>query len=281
MYLANVDFDALIREDVPYFDLTSYVLGIDEQPGEISFFTREDCVVCGSEEVIEIFRRLGIEPDSTVPSGTPVAAGSELVSGHGAAGRLHMAWKVGQNLLDHMSGIATKTRRMVDAAHAVAPDLPILTTRKMYPGTRALSIKAVMAGGAVPHRLGLSETVLIFQQHCNILGGFEELLRRIPELKRLCCEKKLLVETERQEEAIALCEAGADGIQFDKFSPPQLCAAADELTRRFPGVVVLAAGGINEGNVAQYAAAGISGIVTTNLYSAPAVDIGVRLELCR
>lgn len=281
MYLANVDFDALIREDVPYFDLTSYVLGIDEQPGRISFFTREDCVVCGSEEVAEIFRRLGIELDSAVPSGETVAAGGELVAGHGPAGRLHMAWKVGQNLLDHMSGVATKTRRMVEAAHAVSPELPILTTRKMYPGTRALSVKAVMAGGAVPHRLGLSETVLIFEQHRNILGGFEALLQRLPKIKRLCCEKKLLVETESLEEALALCEAGADGIQFDKLSPQALCAAADALRGRFPEVVILAAGGINAENVAQYAAARVSGIVTTSLYSAPAADIGVRIELRR
>lgn len=51
MYLAKADFDALIREDVPYFDLTSFALGIDSQAADIAYFTREDCVVCGSEEV--------------------------------------------------------------------------------------------------------------------------------------------------------------------------------------------------------------------------------------
>ena len=55
MYLANVDFDALIREDVPYFDLTSFELGLDHEPARIACFTRENCVVCGTEEAAEIF----------------------------------------------------------------------------------------------------------------------------------------------------------------------------------------------------------------------------------
>ncbi|MCD8192845.1 MAG: ModD protein [Oscillospiraceae bacterium] len=277
MYLAKADFDALIREDVPYFDLTSFALGIDSQPADIAYFTREDCVVCGSEEVAEVFRRLGITADSVVPSGTAVGAGAVLVSGHGGAGRLHEAWKVGQNLLDHLSGVATATRRMVDAVHAVNPELPVLTTRKMYPGTKALAVKAVMAGGALPHRLGLSETVLVFKQHLDIIGGMDELLRRLPEMKQRCCEKKIIVECETLETAEALCAAGADGIQFDKLTAPEFRAAAEALTARFPHVILLAAGGINAKNAADYAAAKISGIVTTAVYTAPTVDIGVKI----
>lgn len=278
MYLANVDFDALIREDVPYFDLTSFALGIDGQAAKICYFTREDCVVCGTEEVSEIFRRLGLTLTSAVPSGTFVPAGTELLTGRGPAGAVHTAWKVGQNLLDHTSGIATKTKRLVDAVHAVNPALPVLTTRKMFPGTKALAIKAIMAGGAVPHRLGLSETVLVFKQHLNMIGGLDALLSRLPEMKRVCCEKKILVEAEDLDMAVQLCQAGADGIQFDKFSPQALAEAAELLSARFPGVVLLAAGGINEKNAAQYACAKISGIVTTSLYTAPATDIGVRIQ---
>lgn len=278
MYLAQVDFDALIREDVPYFDLTSVALGIESQPAEISYFTREDCVVCGSEEVAELFRRLDITLDHTIPSGTAISAGTEIISGHGAAERLHTAWKVGQNLLDHLSGIATQTKRMADIAHTVNPALPILTTRKMYPGTKALSIKAVMAGGALPHRLGLSETILIFRQHYAMLGGFDKLLSCIPKMKQMCCEKKIIAEAEHFEMAEALCEAGVDGIQLDKFSPQEAYEAAEKLSARFPHIVLLAAGGINETNIAAYAAAKISGVVTTSLYSAAPIDVGVKIN---
>lgn len=277
MYLAQIDFDALIREDVPYFDLTSYTLELDRQRVRIACFTRQDCIVCGTEEADAVFRKLRIETVGIQPSGTAVSAGTELIVGVGEACNVYTAWKVVQNLLDHTSGIATKTRRLVDAAHAVAPGLSILTTRKMFPGTRALSIKGVVAGGAMPHRLGLSETILVFPHHINVLGGMEEFLRRLPELKRSCCEKKVLVETGDPQTALTLCRAGADGIQFEKLSPGVLCEACEAIRAEFPDAVLLAAGGINEKNVGEYAKAAINGIVTTSLYTAQPVDVGVRI----
>lgn len=277
MYLAQIDFDALIREDVPYFDLTGFALGLDRQAARISCFTREDCVVCGTEEADEIFRRLRIETVQMHPSGSAVPAGTELITGVGAANKVLTAWKVVQNLLDHTSGIATKARRLVDAAHAVNPELSVLTTRKMFPGTKALAIKGIMAGGALPHRLGLSETVLVFQQHLNLLGGMEAFLQKLPELKRSCCEKKILVETSSAETALELCRAGADGIQFEKLPPDGLREACEAVAAQFPQAVLLAAGGINEKNVAEYAKAKIHGVVTTSLYTAQPIDVGVRI----
>lgn len=277
MYLAQIDFDALIREDVPYFDLTGFALGLDRQTAQIACFTRQDCVVCGTEEADAVFRRLQIETTQMHPSGAAVPAGTELITGVGASCNVFTAWKVVQNLLDHTSGIATKTRKLVDAAHAVNPELSVLTTRKMFPGTKALAIKGIMAGGAMPHRLGLSETVLVFPQHINLLGGMEAFLKKLPELRCACCEKKILVETSSAETALELCRAGADGIQFEKLPPDALQEACAAITAEFPNAILLAAGGINEKNVAEYAKAKIHGIVTTSLYTAQPVDIGVRI----
>jgi molybdenum transport protein len=277
MYLAQLDFDALIREDVPYFDLTGFSLGLDQQQAAIACFTREDCTVCGTEEAAEIFRRLQIETTHMEPSGTAVQAGAVLIAGAGAACKVLTAWKVVQNLLDHASGIATKTRHLVDAAHQVRPGLAVLTTRKMFPGTRALAIKGIMAGGAMPHRLGLSETVLVFPQHIKLLGGMEAFLQKLPALKASLCEKKILVETSDGDTALALCRAGADGIQFEKLSPAALEAACQQVKAEFPQAVLLAAGGIQPENVAEYAKAPISGIVTTSLYTAKPIDLGVRI----
>ena len=277
MYLANVDFDALIREDVPYFDLTGFELGLDHEPARIACFTREDCVVCGTEEANEVFRRLGIETLSFIRSGEEAHAGDELIVGKGEASRVLTAWKVVQNLIDHTSGIATKTKRFADAAHAVNPDVAILTTRKMFSGTKALSIKAIMAGGAVPHRLGISETILVFAQHMNLLGGFDNFLKKLPRMKHACCEKKILVETGDLEEALACLRAGADGIQLEKLSPAELKEICIQIRGEFPDAVLLGAGGINENNVSEYARASIDGIVTTSLYMAKPVDVGVRI----
>jgi molybdenum transport protein len=183
IFFSNEEIDGLIKEDVPYLDLTSLALGIKDQQGTITYFTREDAVVCGTEEAGQVFDRLHINLNYAVPSGQAVKAGDVLISGTGRAADLHMAWKICQNILDHCSGIATKTRRMVDLAKSYNPDLSILTTRKCFPGTKELAIKAILSGGAMPHRLGLSETILIFKQHMNFIGGAvkkESLWKRIP-----------------------------------------------------------------------------------------------------
>ncbi len=278
LFLTGEEIDRLIKEDVPYIDLTSWSLGINNTPGTISYFTREDAVVCGTEEVMQIFDRLHIQGKDFIPSGQKVHAQDVLISGVGRSQDLHMAWKVSQNILDHCSGIATKTQKMVERVKKHNPNLSIFTTRKIFPGTKALAVKSIMAGGAIPHRLGISETILIFKQHMNFIGGLEGLLEKLPQMKMECCEKKIIVEATSLEQAVRLCDAGADGIQFDKLPLPQLREAADTLKRQFPSVVVLAAGGINESNIEDYAKLNINGIVMTGLYEAKAIDIGVKIE---
>jgi len=277
MFIALEEIDRLIKEDVPYIDLTSWSLGIREQPGRIAYYTREDSVVCGTEEVKMIFDRLNIKTERLMPSGEAAKPGDELISGAGRGCDINMAWKVGQNILEHCSGVATKTRNMVRTVRERNPHIAILTTRKGFPGTKSLVIKAIMAGGAAPHRLGLSETVLIFKQHIDYIGGFTALLAKMPGLKAECCEKKILIETRDYGEARQLCEAGADGIQFDKVQADELQKIVAKLRGEFPKVVYLAAGGVNEKNAAEYARTGIDGIVTTSLYTARPVDIGVSI----
>lgn len=278
LYLSNDEIDRFIKEDVPYIDLTSWTLGIKEQEGKITYFTREDIVVCGTEEVRQIFERLHIKTTLLVSSGQKINAGEELLMGEGRADNLHMAWKVGQNILDHASGIATKTRKMVDMVKKCNPNIAILTTRKAFPGTKSLATKSIMVGGAMPHRLGISETILIFKQHMNFIGGIEGLLEKLPEMKRECCEKKIIVETGTVEEAVRLCNAGVDGIQFDKMSVEELKHAVDYIKIHFPHMVTLAAGGINESNIIDYAKINVNGIVTTSLYNAKPIDIGAKIE---
>ena len=278
MFLSTEEIDRFIKEDVPYIDLTSWSLGIHKQPGRIAYFTREDAIVCGTEEVRMIFERLNIKTEALIPSGERVKPGEELISGTGRGADINMAWKVGQNVLDNCSGIATKTRNMVQTVKESNPNVAVLTTRKGFPGTKSLAIKAIMAGGAAPHRLGLSETVLIFKQHIDYIGGFESLLAKIPKLKIACCEKKILVESSAYEEAKLLCEAGADGIQFDKVPARVLKETVTKLKEEFPKVIFLAAGGINETNAAEYARTNVDGIVTTSLYSAKPIDVGVKIN---
>lgn len=279
LFISDDAIDRLIAEDVPYMDLTTWLLGIGEKQGKIEYFTREPAVVCGTEEAVRVFEKLRIRPDIVLSSGTPVEPGQVLLSGSGSADSLHKAWKVCQNLLDHSSGIASKTRRLVSAAEAVNPDITVLTTRKSFPGTKALGLKAVMTGGALPHRLGLSETLLVFRQHMDFLGGFDAFLKMIPVLKKKCCEKKLIAEADDMERGVALCRAGIDGIQFDKLSAAELKKGVAVLRGINPDVILFAAGGITEENAAEYANTGVDALVTTNLFSARPTDIGTRMSV--
>ena len=277
MYISDELIDRFIREDVPYIDLTTLVLGISGQKGTIQFFSREDAVVCGTEEVEKIFSKFNIKIVKTCPSGTSIKKNEFFLEGNGNSEDLHMAWKVAQNILDYSSGIATKTKNLVDKVSTINPDLHIITTRKVIPGTKELSIKAVICGGGFPHRLGLSETILIFKQHLNFLGGIDELTKILKSVKAKACEKKVIAEIDTLDQAIKLCENGIDGLQFDKVSCDELKKNVAILRNINPSIVILATGGINESNIEEYAKTGVNAIVTTSVYYAKAIDIGCNI----
>lgn len=279
MYVRFSDarLDEFIAEDVPYIDLTTEVLGIGNAFGTMEYYTREACVLCGTEEAARIVERLGGTVVRKLASGAELAAGDSFMWVEGPAAALHLAWKVCLNLFDHGSAVATKTRALVNAAKAVNPHCEVLTTRKSQPGAKDLMTKAVTCGGAYPHRLGLSETMLVFDNHIAFMGGFDAFLAKLPELKSRCIEKKMFVEANAQQ-AVALAEAGVDGIQFDKIAPEELEALVPKLRALHPGVTLIASGGINESNAAAYAATGVDGLVTTAPFSAKPLDMSVRMK---
>ena len=277
MYISDETIEKFIKEDVPYIDLTSHVLNIGNQKGIIRYTCREEAVVCGTEEVLRIFNKLNITPISYLPSGTKVNSQTVILEGEGSSESLHMAWKVSMNILEYASGIATRTWSLLKKASAVNPKIQIVTTRKGFPGTKELSIKAVVAGGGIPHRLGLSESVLVFSQHLTFLGGLDNLLKQMDDIKAKACEHKVFIEVDSVEEALKVCIAGADGVQFDKIKVEELSDAVKNLRSINPKLIILAAGGINLSNVEDYAKTGIDAIVTSAVYFGKPIDIGTQM----
>lgn len=282
MRFSNARIDAFIEEDMPYIDLTCEVLGVHNQPGEMEYFTRESCVLAGTDIARRIMRNLGCEVLASSEDGQLVSAGQTFFTVRGAAADLHAAWKVCLNVFDHLSAVATKTRSMVDAVHAVNPECEVLTTRKSMPGAKDLLTCAVMAGGAFPHRLGLSETVLVFEQHLAFFGGFNRFVEEMPRIKARCVEKKLFVEADAQR-ALALARAssdghGVDGIQLDKVPVSELAELVRRIREIDPRITIIAAGGINPQNAGAYAACGVDGLATTAPFTAKPVDMSVRMR---
>ncbi len=278
MHIKNEDIENLINEDVPYIDLTCALLGINTQIATISYITREDGIVAGSEHVKQMFELEGITLTHIKPSGTRIAKGDTLISGQGPAAAIHTVWKIGQNVLDYCSGIASTTRKMVDICEASPRKIALLTTRKNIPGTKKLAISGIMAGGAMPHRLGLSETILIFEQHRQFFPDDAALSAKISEIKHLAVEKRIVIEADNLEEALRFADMGADIIQFDKVSVSDLLEAVPILRSRFPHLRILAAGGITLQNIHEFTTTDIDGIVTTAPYYAKALDVKVVIK---
>lgn len=278
LYISDETIEKFIREDIPYIDLTTLVLDIGKEKGTIKFISRENAVVTGTEEINRIFQKLNIEVKSYVPSGAAIVPGQIILEGEGYVESLHMAWKLSSNILEYCSGIATRTRNLIDAAKSINPKIELFTTRKIFPGTKELSIKAAMAGGAYPHRLGLSETILIFKQHMNFLGGVDGVVSKIENIKSKVCEKKIMVEVDCLEDAIKFSKAGVDGIQLDKIPPKELEIMVKEIKNIDNRITAIGTGGINSNNVKEYAETGIDGISTTWVYYGKPVDIGTTIE---
>ncbi len=275
--LPDAVLDDFLADDVPLLDLTTHVLAIGAKSGRMSFSARYAMVVACAEEAAQIITRAGGSVELKAQSGTALAADAPILFATGPAQALLRAWKISQNLIEVASGIATATQAIVAAARAVKSNIGVVCTRKNAPGTKLMSLKAILAGGATPHRLGLSETILIFAEHRAFLEGTppKEIVALV---RQAVAEKKIVVEVGSIDEALLWAGAGADVIQTEKFSPQDvetLCRSLGQFALK-PHVAV--AGGVNTGNAGAYAAAGADILVTSAPYWAKPCDVAVRLE---
>lgn len=277
MYFTDAELDSWIEEDVPYGDLTTQVLGFGELIGTITYETRAETVICATEEVSRIFAKLGLRVTKAVPTGTVVPAGEAFFAGKGTADALHTAWKSCGRVLESACGVATRTRQFVAASRSGNADIMVATTRKSFPGTKKLVSKAVLAGGAVFHRLGLSETILVFDEHIRFLGGLDAFIARMPALKAGMPEKKIVAEAHDAATAEAMVRAGVDVVQCDKFTVEDLRKTVSVARELNAGAMVAAAGNVTLENVAEIAATGVTFVVTSALYSGKPSDIGVKI----
>ncbi|CAB1130063.1 Putative pyrophosphorylase ModD [Candidatus Hydrogenisulfobacillus filiaventi] len=277
MIFTGTELDALLAEDVPATDLTTDLLGVGDGPARITYRARIPLVaavgVAGG-----LLERLGARVTAHAAEGARLDPGQVLLAAEGTAAALHAGWRAAGIVLEYAAGIAGATRQLVEAAQAVRPEVAVVATRKAFPGGRKLAWAAVQAGGGRPHRLHLSETVLVFPQHLAFIGGLEGLVARLPALRRQVPGQRLLVEVEDPEAARYLAGRGVDGIQFDKLPPEVLRTLVPELRKRDPGLRLFAAGGIRAANAGAYAATGVDALVTSVMYHAPPADLAVSLE---
>lgn len=262
----------LLAEDVPYGDLTTESLGLAGRPASLHFDARAPMTVCGIEEAARLFAMAGARAAVVAPSGA--VTDGRLLNAEGDAAALHRVWKTAQVLVECYSGIASATADIVRRLRENGFGTPLACTRKHFPGTKQLSLKAVRSGGAYMHRLGLSETLLLFHEHRVFLD--ESAVATVKRLNAELPERRLVVEVADVTEALVWADAGAPVLQLERFDPGLVRTLRRLLDERQLAATVLAvAGGVTAGNAVAYAAAGADILVSSFPYHAPPKDVKV------
>ncbi|MBN2887614.1 MAG: ModD protein [Chromatiaceae bacterium] len=271
--LDDAALSRLLAEDAPFGDLTTDSLAIAALPGSIAFYARDPGVTCGVEEAARLFELCGARARIVTPSGQCVEPETLLLEASGTAGALHRGWKAAQTLVEWCSGIASRAAEITQAARRGHPDAQVAGTRKNVPGNRALAVKAFRAGGAIMHRTGLSDTLLLFAEH-RLFASEQTPSAMLARLRRQCPEKRVVVEVANSTEALVWGEA--DVLQLEKFTPAAVAEVVAALEARGLRPIIAAAGGINASNAEDYVRAGARLLVTTAPHLAPPRDVQVR-----
>jgi nicotinate-nucleotide pyrophosphorylase (carboxylating) len=231
--------------------------------------SREAIVVAGLPVAGVFFRKLdpAVELEWLTSDGERVAAGTDLLRLAGNARALLTAERSALNIVQHLSGIATLTRRYVDAIAGSGAIL--LDTRKTLPGLRVLEKYATRMGGAQNHRMGLWDAAMIKDNHVAIAGSVGEAVRRAV----AAGIERIIVEVDRLEQIEPALQAGATHLLLDNMDVPTLRAAVGIVGGRVP---TEASGGVTLETIRAKAETGVTYVSVGRItQSAPAADIGL------
>ena len=243
---------SFLEEDIGTGDITSDSVIPADLVAKAEIVCKTDkAIVCGLGEASIIFELCGCSSNALVKDGARVRKGKRVMTASGSARSILKAERVALNLLMRMSGIATETRSLAEAARAVK----VAATRKTAPGLRHFDKKAVVAGGGLAHRMRLDDMVLIKDNHIALAGSPQECVRLAKE--KVGTAIKIECEAKSEKEAVEAIRAGADIVMLDNFTPAQAVKAIRAITKiglRKKALIEIS-GGVNHRNIRQYARA--------------------------
>ena len=277
IYFSDKELDDFLLEDIYRGDLTTRALGLDNVPARILFKRKNAGIVAGISVAEKLLKKLDIEPQVYVQEGETVDAGTVLLSAVASGDKLHQAWKVVQLVLEWSCGVVQYTADMIANAKAINPHAVVACTRKSIPNTRKLATNAVLAAGGHIHRQGISETLLVFTNHRNLLVEPDNWSAIVERLRREAPENKITLEADNFSQFEQMLDAEPDIIQLDKWSVDDVKRALS-LVASGKKITLSVAGGVNKNNVADYAKLGIHLFITSAPYYAPPEDIKVVIE---
>lgn len=246
------ELSRFLAEDIGRGDITSNLLPRKKINARI--ISRQDGIIAGVNYAKEIFSSKGCQVKIIKKDGNKIKQNQTIIEISGSAQSILSCERTALNLLSRMSGIATKTKKLVEKINAVNPRVRLYATRKTAPGLRFFDKEAVKIGGGEKHRMTLEDMIMIKDNHLAVEGSIPRII-----LKARKKYKKIEVEVENQEDALLAASAGANIIMLDNFTPKEIINTINKLknTKLRKQVILEVSGGINEKNIETYAKTGI------------------------
>ncbi|GMG86809.1 carboxylating nicotinate-nucleotide diphosphorylase [Biformimicrobium ophioploci] len=264
--------DAL-AEDIGSGDITAQLIPADRS-ASARVITREDCTICGTEWVNEVFRQLdpALQVNWMVADGDRAAADSVLFTLHGNARSILTGERTALNFLQTLSGTATAASALAEEVRG--GQIRVLDTRKTIPGLRTAQKYAVLCGGCHNHRIGLYDAFLIKENHIAAAGGIDA---AVEQARQLAPQAPVEVEVENLDELRQALDAGADIIMLDEFNERDTLEAL-QLAKGTAKIEI--SGSVDAARLRQLSGLAVdyisSGALTKHL---KAVDLSLRLQM--
>ncbi|KXN89612.1 Nicotinate-nucleotide pyrophosphorylase [carboxylating] [Leucoagaricus sp. SymC.cos] len=271
---------AWLAEDTPSFDYGGFVVGEVEREAFLFGKGKQPAVLAGSPFFTEVFEQLGCSVEWHLSEGDSFEPVKHVATVRGKARHLLLGERVALNLLARCSGIATKSKRILDQARSYGYTGLIAGTRKTTPGFRLVEKYGMLVGGIDPHRHDLSSMIMLKDNHIWSCGSIKEAIKQA---RRVGGFSLLLdVEVRNREEAEEAIEAGADVIMLDNMEGDELISVATELKENWQGkhkFLFESSGNITEDNLQSRVHNAIDILSTSAVHqSVQHIDFSLKLQ---
>jgi nicotinate-nucleotide pyrophosphorylase (carboxylating) len=263
-----------LAEDVGKGDITSKLLPKKKIKAKI--ISRQNGIIAGTKFVKEIFASKGCKVNIFKKDGSMINPNQTILEISGSAQAILSCERTALNLLSRMSGIATKTQKLVKKIHAANSRIKLYSTRKTAPGLRFFDKEAVKIGGGEKHRMSLDKMIMIKDNHLAVANSLPSLI-----LKAKKKYNKIEVEVENQEDALLAASAGVSIIMLDNFTPKEIINTVEKLKKAKlrHRIKLEASGGINEKNISAFAKTGVDMISVGEITnSVSAIDYSLEIK---
>ena len=274
----NSDLTRFLKEDYGHGDITSELLFPTNLRTKAVIITRETGIIAGCILVNELFQELDLVTDWHFQDGDTIKENDRIVSIEGSARHILALERTSLNILGHMSGIATNTKKAVDTVKKINPFTDVAATRKTLPGLRQLEKYSVIIGGGLSHRYDLHDMIIVKDTHLKLGKNIDSIIKLIKE--KTNSSQKIEIEKTTIKDAIKAAQLGADIIMLDNMTVDDVKKTISTIKQLHLShkIIFEVSGGINFSNLKNYASTNVDIISMGYLtHSSKSLDFSLKI----